>query len=145
MIIVDAGGGTIDLSAFALGDADDEIKEIAPASCTLYLSFDIPSMRLFSGLFQGSIYVTRRAKKFLTCAYFWHLDYRAHYVIGTSAKLYKSIYGHEEEVQHMAECFDKAAKLSFKDPSQISLIRFGSIRDSDDSVDINFGQLKLQG
>jgi hypothetical protein len=41
VIIIDAGGGTIDLSAFSLGDADNEFKEIAPASCMLRLSFDV--------------------------------------------------------------------------------------------------------
>ena len=45
----------------------------------------------------------------------------------------------------MADRFDKSAKLSFKDPSQTSLIKFGSARDADDSVGIKFGQLKLQG
>ena len=45
----------------------------------------------------------------------------------------------------MADCFDKSAKLSFKDPNQTSLIKFGSARDIDGSVGIKFGQLKLQG
>jgi hypothetical protein len=45
----------------------------------------------------------------------------------------------------MADCFDKSAKLSFKDPSQTSLVKFGSARDVDNSVGIKFGQLKLQG
>jgi hypothetical protein len=102
-------------------------------------------MRLFSGLFQGSIYVSRRAKKFLTCAFFLASPLGVDYVIGATAKLYQSNYGHAEDVDSMTDCFDKSAKLSFKDPRQISLIKFGSARDTDESVGIKFGQLKLQG
>ncbi|KIY64131.1 hypothetical protein CYLTODRAFT_425491 [Cylindrobasidium torrendii FP15055 ss-10] len=48
LIIVDAGGGTIDLSAYRR-DGEDEFAEIAPTQCRL----------------QGSVFVTRRAHDYL--------------------------------------------------------------------------------
>jgi hypothetical protein len=66
-------------------------------------------------------------------------------IYGATDKLSNSKYGSLDDIEHMADCFDKSAKLSFKDPSQTSLVKFGSARDVDNSVGIKFGQLKLQG
>ena len=60
-------------------------------------------------------------------------------------KLYNSQYGSPDDIAHIVDCFDKSTKLAFKDPSQTAFVRFGSTRDSDSSVDIKLGQLKLQG
>ncbi|KAI5991133.1 hypothetical protein EDD15DRAFT_1115401 [Pisolithus albus] len=49
VIIVDAGGGTIDLSAYSMKLSPTSFKEIAPAECRL----------------QGSVFVTYRAQAFL--------------------------------------------------------------------------------
>jgi hypothetical protein len=62
-----------------------------------------------------------------------------------TGKLLSSRYDAPEDVQHIAECFDKSTKLSFKDPSQPSFIKFGTSRDTDPSVDVKFGQLKMSG
>jgi hypothetical protein len=60
-------------------------------------------------------------------------------------KLYNSRYGIPDDITHITDCFDKTTKLGFKDDSQPSFIRFGTTKDSDSSVDVRFGQLKLQG
>ncbi|KIJ66157.1 hypothetical protein HYDPIDRAFT_174829 [Hydnomerulius pinastri MD-312] len=49
VIIVDAGGGTIDVSSYYLAPSPASIQEISPAECRL----------------QGSVFVSRRAKHFL--------------------------------------------------------------------------------
>ncbi|KAH7912713.1 hypothetical protein BJ138DRAFT_1228277 [Hygrophoropsis aurantiaca] len=49
VIVVDAGGGTIDLSAYYMTISPPSLEEIAPAECYL----------------QGSIFVSRRAREFL--------------------------------------------------------------------------------
>jgi hypothetical protein len=68
-------------------------------------------------------------------------------MIGDTGKLSSSRYDTPEDVQHMADCFDKSTKLSFKDPSLPvpSLIKFGTPRETGSSVDAQFGQLKLAG
>ncbi|KZP28402.1 hypothetical protein FIBSPDRAFT_817256 [Athelia psychrophila] len=50
IIIVDAGGGTIDLSAYYMSNTPSSFEEIAPTECRL----------------QGSVFVTRRARTFLS-------------------------------------------------------------------------------
>ncbi|KAG9312582.1 hypothetical protein JVU11DRAFT_6979 [Chiua virens] len=49
VVIIDAGGGTVDLSMFAMTTNPVSCKEIAPAECRL----------------QGSVFVTRRARELL--------------------------------------------------------------------------------
>ncbi|KAH7929509.1 hypothetical protein BV22DRAFT_1080676 [Leucogyrophana mollusca] len=49
VVIVDAGGGTIDLSAYYMTVSPSSLEEIAPAECHL----------------QGSVFVSRRAREFL--------------------------------------------------------------------------------
>ncbi|KAF8907421.1 hypothetical protein CPB85DRAFT_840353 [Mucidula mucida] len=112
IIIVDAGGGTVDLSAYAnKTNKDNAFEEIAPTECRL----------------QGSVLVGRRA--------------RAH----IEAKLRNSKFGSIEDINHMANVFDKSTKLSFRTSSEPAYIRFGSARDKDLAVDIRNGQLKLDG
>ena len=60
-------------------------------------------------------------------------------------KLRHSRYGVEADIAHITDCFDRTTKLGFKDPNQASFIRFGTTKDSDPTVDVRFGQLKLQG
>ena len=60
-------------------------------------------------------------------------------------KLYNTRYGIPDDIAHIADCFDKTTKLGFKDDKNSSFIRFGTTKDSDASVDVKFGQLKLQG
>jgi hypothetical protein len=66
-MIVDAGGGTIDLSAYFMTFSPPSFEEIAPAECeskVLVLQPDINQSH-YPGRLQGSIFVSRRARAFL--------------------------------------------------------------------------------
>ena len=68
VVIIDAGGATIDLSMFLMTSAPISGEEIAPAEC-MQLSPTAESLLShlypFLGRLQGSVFVTRRAKALL--------------------------------------------------------------------------------
>ncbi|KAJ7841610.1 hypothetical protein B0H14DRAFT_3457380 [Mycena olivaceomarginata] len=108
VVIVDAGGGTIDLSSYRQiqrSDGYKEYEEIAPAQC----------------LFQGSIYVTQRARE---------------YVQGNTK--------YAADIDHIAQIFDTSAKLSFRG-EEFAFVKFGTKRDQDPKLNIRNGQLKIPG
>ena len=45
----------------------------------------------------------------------------------------------------MIDSFEKSTKPTFKDPSDRSFIKFGSMRDRDPDAGIRSGQLTLEG
>jgi hypothetical protein len=45
----------------------------------------------------------------------------------------------------MLEGFERLTKPTFKNPSERSFIKFGSMRDRDDAVGIRSGQISLEG
>ncbi|KAJ6580173.1 hypothetical protein DFH09DRAFT_325777 [Mycena vulgaris] len=109
VVIVDAGGGTIDLSTYRMvkkSNGRQEYQEISPPQC----------------LFQGSIYVTQRAREYL------------------EARLGQSRY--KEDVNNISQIFDTSAKLTFRG-ADASFIQFGTARDHDASLNIRTGKLKI--
>jgi molecular chaperone DnaK (HSP70) len=64
VVIIDAGGGTIDLSMFSMSSTPISGEEIAPAEC-MQLSptaeFLLAHLYPFLGRLQGAVFVTRRA------------------------------------------------------------------------------------
>ena len=66
-MIVDAGGGTVDLSAYFMTLSPASFEEIAPAECESKIVVPQPEMNLshYSGRLQGSVFVSRRARAFL--------------------------------------------------------------------------------
>ena len=151
IIVIDAGGGTIDLSAYSVKLSPPmEFKEIAPAECKNSLlgglvscscSIVVPTGRL-----QGSVFVTQRAHAFLKGMYtllcYTHTLASSHYI---TAKLATSRYGSPDMVQQMKEIFDKTTKLRFRDADDPQYIKFGTVRDRDPAYDIRSGQMKLAG
>ncbi|KAJ7157441.1 hypothetical protein C8R46DRAFT_1226024 [Mycena filopes] len=111
VIIVDAGGGTVDISAYhqVMTAKDESFEEIARAHC----------------LFEGSIFVSQRARHYLT------------------GKLQGSKY--EDDVGHITQCFDKTTKLKFRSTDAWSYIRFGRPSDKNEALNISSGQMKLAG
>ncbi|RDB20559.1 Heat shock protein 12A [Hypsizygus marmoreus] len=111
IMIVDAGGGTVDISAYGQMPNSEwmTFQEIAPSQC----------------IFEGSVFVTRNARTFL------------------QDRLRDSIFC--EEVDHIATCFDKTTKLTFRNTHEPQFIKFGLSRDKDHSLNIRSGQLKLTG
>ena len=67
VVIIDAGGGTLDLSMYSMKFDPTSFEEIAPAECTPYSLWN--GRHVFSflspGRLQGSVFVTRRAKGLL--------------------------------------------------------------------------------
>ncbi|KAF9047817.1 hypothetical protein BJ165DRAFT_1527080 [Panaeolus papilionaceus] len=108
VVIVDAGGGTIDVSAYKMVEGG-KYAEIAVPQCHV----------------QGSIMVTARAEEFLK----GHLK-------GSRFS---------NDVQHIAESFDRTTKPVFRSIQDWQFIKFGSPSDRDDALNIRRGQLKLPG
>ncbi|KAI0628133.1 hypothetical protein C8Q77DRAFT_1162430 [Trametes polyzona] len=112
VMIVDAGGGTVDISSYCfVSTIPLTVEEIASADCIM----------------QGSTRVNARAKIFL------------------QERLKDSAYGNEEDIKAMLEYFDKSTKPIFKDPTEQSYIKFGSMGCNDPKVKIRRGQLLLSG
>jgi hypothetical protein len=65
VVIVDAGGGTIDLSAYSMKLSPTSFEEIAPAGCRSRFSAFLSLSEAHSGCLQGSVFVTRRAHTLL--------------------------------------------------------------------------------
>ncbi|KAL1941016.1 hypothetical protein VTO73DRAFT_7652 [Trametes versicolor] len=112
VMVVDAGGGTVDISSYAfISTSPLNVEEIASADCLMH----------------GSTRVNARAKTFL------------------QEKLKDSAYGNEEDIKAMLDYFDKSTKPIFKDATEQSYIKFGSMRCNDPGVNIRRGQLLLSG
>ncbi|KAI0824346.1 hypothetical protein BC628DRAFT_1322650 [Trametes gibbosa] len=110
--VIDAGGGTIDISSYSfLSSAPISVEEVVSSDCLL----------------QGSTRVNVRAEQFLR------------------ERLRDSAYGNDEDIKSMLEHFDKSTKPVFKDATEPSYIKFGSMRCNDHSVNIRRGQLTLSG
>ncbi|KAG2015196.1 hypothetical protein CC2G_008487 [Coprinopsis cinerea AmutBmut pab1-1] len=109
VLIIDAGGGTIDLSAYRYRAEKESFEEIAASRC----------------LFQGSVFVTARAKQYLQ-------DF-----------LKESQFA--EDLDDIVRGFDKRAKHTFRDENQTQFIKVGMPRVHEPLLNIRSGQLKLQG
>ncbi|KAF9480734.1 hypothetical protein BDN70DRAFT_893887 [Pholiota conissans] len=116
VVIVDAGGGTIDISSYSKNTSSKQtFEEIAVPQF-----FDIRS-----GHFYGSIFVSVYAHRFLS-----------NYLADSPFV---------DDVKHIVRCFDKTTKLKFRNVDSPQYVKFGSTRDNDASHSIRFGQLKLLG
>lgn len=50
-----------------------------------------------------------------------------------------------EDVDHIAQCFDKSTKLRFRNLDEPQYIKFGTARDKDPKLDIRSGQMRISG
>lgn len=128
-LIADAGGGTLDISSYAIKGASPlVIEEIAPPDC----------------IFAGSVFVSRRAREFLEGAF--PTDNQAFTKLNSrTGKLKHSRYGTADSLDHITRRFDETTKRLFRDYRDLQFIPFGSPLDKDPSVGIRGGQLKLTG
>ncbi|KAH8818659.1 hypothetical protein DL96DRAFT_1621662 [Flagelloscypha sp. PMI_526] len=111
ILIIDAGGGTIDLSAYSpiVCDGRAGFQEIVAPHCQL----------------NGAVFVTFNARR--------HLD----------AKLKNSKF--HDDLDDIVKKFDTSAKNTFRDPKDLSFVRFGRIKDNEPATGIKNGQLRLAG
>ncbi|EAU91962.2 hypothetical protein CC1G_11148 [Coprinopsis cinerea okayama7 len=109
VLIVDAGGGTVDISAYRFIEKDDSYEEIAAPQC----------------LFHGSMFVTMRAKEYLR------------------EFLKNSRY--KDDVETIGQRFDQNTKPIFRSGQKFYYIPFTSASESNPSLNIRAGQLKLEG
>ena len=144
-MIVDTGGGTVDISSYKFTSTRPvSVEEIAPPDCESRISSSIQSLTppIWTGIFQGSTRVNMRALKFLKGI---SLSVVLAPFLTLLAKLVNSRYGNDEDLQTMMENFERSTKPTFKDPADRSFIKFGSMRDKDPDVNIRSGQLTLEG
>lgn len=149
MMLVDAGGGTVDLSTYCFTSTSPvTLEEIAPIGCKCLNQAYQLSRRLanscMTGILQGSTRVNVRAAQFLRCMisfYFFSDPLTKSFL----AKLAESKYGYYDEVKNMVDSFEKYTKPTFKDSNDKAFIKFGSMRDRDPEFGIRNGQLILEG
>ena len=94
-----------------------------------FLSIRFTYMPIFiSGLFSGSVFVSRRARKFLE-----------HKLQGSPR------YSTPAVLDHIAKRFDETTKRLFRTRAEDQFLPFGSPLDKDSSVGIRGGKLRLTG
>ena len=78
-MIVDAGGGTVDISSYSRNQKEN-FEEIATSQCSLvFINLKIANLRSFiTGHFHGSVFVTIYARQFLESM---SLPEQVHYII----------------------------------------------------------------
>jgi hypothetical protein len=148
VVIVDAGGGTIDLSAYSMKLSPTSFEEIAPAECMSHFPVLLFLSEARSGCLQGSIFVTRRAHTLLQGPWMnrpcrWPTTDTDS--LDRPDKLSGSNYSSPEIIAQLTSIFDKTTKLRFRNPDEPSYVKFGTVRDKDPKYDIRSGQLKLAG
>ena len=109
------------------------IEEIAPPDCTFpfpSIPFRFAFLRfcLTLGLFSGSVFVSRRARKFLEEK------------LKTSPQ-----YSTPAMLDHIAKRFDETTKRLFRSRTEVQFLPFGSPLDKDPNVGIRGGKLRLTG
>lgn len=156
VVIVDAGGGTIDISTYSRrrkhpSDAGIHFEEIAAPQCEY--PYDPPwslfcvnvSTDITIGYFFGSVFVSTNARQFLQSKHCSSNPVRNLVVL---MHAWLELLGESDylnDLDDIVRCFDRTTKIRFSDDKQGQYIKFGSTRDNDPSCGIRFGQLKISG
>lgn len=97
-----------------------------------------------TGIFAGSVFVSRRARQFLEGGSLYLILFL--YITECfTGKLKNSKYGTADALDHITKRFDETTKRLFRDKKDLQFIPFGSPLDKDLTVGIRGGQLKLTG
>jgi hypothetical protein len=144
VVIVDAGGGTVDISSYHRNEKE-HFEEIAAPQCS-FVSITVKIANFCS------IY-TRSLPRLCFCDLLCKTVFRE-YVDANIGPQYLSLHlllGYLadspflDDLDHIVRCFDKTTKLRFVTADEPEYIKFGSTRDNDKNCNIRFGQLKLMG
>ncbi|KAJ3535905.1 hypothetical protein NMY22_g6267 [Coprinellus aureogranulatus] len=124
-LIVDAGGGTIDITAYRQC-AEGKFEEVSVPTC----------------FFQGAAYVTVRAQH-----YFEGLSaaFNFHFANDSSIPGLLSGTRFHDDVETLTSRFDKGTKHVFKNPEEPYHIQFASHRERDPALNIRGGRLTVTG
>ena len=144
-MVVDCGGGTIDISTYTRA-SDRSLKEISAAECTLLMwkSTSVANRlpQVFSKDRRLSQDVLNNTCKVPIAALYFALFALIYLTLGY---LHESRFGGPEEIATMKRFFDKTTKTSFRNASKPSFIKFGKGSDNDPDLNIKAGGLKLSG
>jgi hypothetical protein len=147
VVIVDAGGGTVDISSYSRNQKGN-FEEIAAPQCSFsFFTLKIANFR--------SMY-TRSLPRLCFCDLPCKTVFReyvvakfgplSHYIIGEPLCLgYLKGSPFLDELEYIVCCFDKTTKLRFRNAEEPEYVKFGSTKDNDKSYNIRLGQLKLMG
>ncbi|KAF9782375.1 hypothetical protein BJ322DRAFT_1111242 [Thelephora terrestris] len=118
VLIVDAGGGTIDISSYVVtSGAPLQVEELFRPECLL----------------QGGEFVTARAREMASGKF------------NITQKLKPSRFNTPEDIEAFVQKFDEGLKRIFSDDRGVHYIKFGSLRDDDPKHGIKAGKLMLTG
>ena len=146
VVIIDAGGATVNLSMFSVMTSPITCEEIAPVECTLLsitAKIILTGSYPFLGRLQGSAFVTRRAKLLLesslivSSSAFPFVD-----ELRKSEKLAGSAF---ENIAEYTREFDQGTKLVIKSDQEPAYVRVAGLRTRIPKYNISFGKLKLTG
>lgn len=99
----------------------------------------------FGGRLQGAVFVTRRAKDFLTGKLQRWIHPNGLLDRIPTVKLEGCKFGTPEDIAQMTSEFDKSTKHCFRNHTEPAFIPFGSVKDRDLAFNIKSGKLKLPG
>ncbi|PPQ88112.1 LOW QUALITY PROTEIN: hypothetical protein CVT25_014697, partial [Psilocybe cyanescens] len=122
ILVVDAGGGTIDITAYKRSSQDIQSFEVVAPQCmtsetmfTTQLAYELPFSRVGLRDQQGEELPRESKTRFM------------------------------DDIPNITECFDKGTKLRFDNDDDAQYIKFGRRADKDPLLNIRSGQLKLLG
>ncbi|TFK71046.1 hypothetical protein BDN72DRAFT_877354 [Pluteus cervinus] len=149
VVVVDAGGGTIDISSYSRRTSGGKqlYEELASPRCELRVPVTLSeslTQSLPSGLLRGSIFVTEHARRYLSGNY---MPSRIHMILlpDNPFKDFLKDSTFASAIDDICGSFDKTTKLRFRSAEDPGFIKFGTPRDHDVEHDITYGRLKLPG
>ena len=147
MLVVDAGGGTIDISSYAVtSNTPLQVEELFQPKCqSISTSFACPITKTIpSGLLQGGEFVTTRATEAVSGRSKFHSPDTLP-VQPQAEKLKTSKFHTPEDIAAFTQKFDEGLKRVFSGDTGTQYIKFGSPRDNDPDHGIRAGRLALTG
>jgi hypothetical protein len=146
VLVVDAGGGSIDISSYNVKSTSPlEVEEFQEPTCEGLPCNPYILTNEEIGSYQGGEVVTARfrdwaeskLKSILCCCSSSYAP-----VLG---KLKKSNFSSNWYLKTLSDSFDNGTKKTFSDGLKTQYLRFGSPRDNDPGRDIKDGKLSLPG
>ena len=147
VVIVDAGSGTINISSYSRNPSlllKESCEKIAPPQCLLiFITLKIASLHSLHTRLLSRLFFCQLPCKTILEEYVAKLGSSSFPVNLYLGYLIDSPY--LDDLDHIVNCFDKTTNLRFGKAEEPQYVKFGSIRDNDESHNIRFGQLKLIG